>query len=82
MQPGSAERESAGNELNVPLKRWGRLKEAVLFGIIDGECTMRAIAARCWDAPPTRSQLGSLRRAARQIAAHVGRGVWKLRDGL
>lgn len=68
------------NAPNVPRKRWGRLKQAVLFCLIDKpEAKIREMAAYRWDAEPTRQQLRSLRRAARQIAEHVGRGLWRLR---
>jgi hypothetical protein len=83
MQPESAERKKREIDADVAPRRWGRLQEAVLYGILDGHNTMRAIAALyCWDSPPTRSQLGSLRRAARSVAKHVGHGVWRLKDGL
>jgi hypothetical protein len=69
------------------LPRWGALKQASLYALIDlGEATTREIARYRWDDPPTASQLRSLRRAARMIARKVRRKAnawtWKLKDGV
>jgi hypothetical protein len=69
--------------------RWGKLKTAVLFALIDKpQAKLREIVRYCWDDEPTELRLHSLARAARGIAYKVRREVegrawvWRLKpDG-
>jgi hypothetical protein len=63
--------------------RWGKLKTAVIFCLIDhSEAKTREIARYRWDRAPTRSQCINLARAARSIARRVRRSgkewIWRL----